>query len=88
MVEVCYVNQTTQQLVVIPYSIDMTVEQAIVDSGLLQQCPEINLSINPVGIFSKKCALSDTVKPGDRIEIYRPLVINPKEARRLRAKRP
>ena len=49
--------------------------------------PEINLNENKVGIFSKQRELQDVVQAGDRIEIYRPLLIDPKAARRLRAKK-
>lgn len=61
-----------------------TVDDVIKRSGLREQCPEIiNL---PVGIFSKLTTLEEKVKEGDRIEIYRPLLIDPKEKRRTRAK--
>ncbi|MDZ7735706.1 MAG: RnfH family protein [Gammaproteobacteria bacterium] len=62
-----------------------TVADAIRQSGLLEQCPEIDLSVNRVGIFASLCELDHEVAAGDRIEIYRPLKIDPKEARRRRA---
>lgn len=58
-----------------------TIEDAIIQSGLLTQCREINLTINKVGIFSKSMPLATLVKEGDRVEIYRPLIIDPKQAR-------
>ncbi len=62
-----------------------TVEEAIHHSGILTQFPEIDLASNKVGIFSKLVKLDETVRDGDRVEIYRPLIADPKEARRQRA---
>ena len=62
-----------------------TVEQAIVASGVLAEVPEIDLAVCPVGIYGKKKPLDTLVRPLDRIEIYRPLVADPKESRRRRA---
>lgn len=64
-----------------------TVAMAIRRSTILDQFSEIDLAKAAVGIFSKKAALDDLLQEGDRIEIYRPLLIDPKEARRLRAER-
>ncbi|MCH8163853.1 MAG: RnfH family protein, partial [Proteobacteria bacterium] len=64
-----------------------TIQQAIVTSGILDQCTAIDLETNEVGIFSKIVALDTLVRAGDRIEIYRPLILDPKQARRLRAKK-
>ena len=63
-----------------------SIKQAIEQSGILAMYPEIDLDRNKVGIFSKKKELQDVVQDGDRIEIYRPLLVDPKEARRRRAK--
>lgn len=62
-----------------------SVEAAILQSGVLQQYPEINLKENKVGIFSRPAKLTDILSDGERIEIYRPLLADPKEIRRLRA---
>lgn len=48
-------------------------------SGILSQFPEIDLSTNKIGIFSRPIKLTDVLKEGDRIEIYRPLLADPKE---------
>lgn len=64
-----------------------TVEQAIVASGLLTLRTDIDLQVNKVGIFSRAARLTDSVTEGDRIEIYRPLIADPKELRRQRAER-
>ncbi|MFC0180664.1 RnfH family protein [Thorsellia kenyensis] len=64
-----------------------TVKDAILKSPLLSYCEEININEVKVGIFSRIVKLDDFVKSGDRIEIYRPLIADPKELRRMRAKR-
>jgi len=64
-----------------------TIGQAIEMSGILQEAPEINLVTMPVGIYGKKKTLDTVLQPRDRIEIYRPLIADPKDARRRRAKR-
>lgn len=63
-----------------------TVEQAIKLSKLMDECPEIDLLKNKLGIFSKFTQRDTILRSNDRIEIYRPLKIDPKEARRIRAK--
>ena len=62
-----------------------TVAEAIQLSGILKECPEVNLALNRVGIFGKRSELTTIVQPGDRVEIYRPLTADPKESRRRRA---
>ncbi|MGV6989682.1 RnfH family protein [Testudinibacter sp. P80/BLE/0925] len=61
------------------------IQNAILQSGILQQYKEIDLRTNTVGIFSRLAKLSDVLQDGDRIEIYRPLLADPKEIRRKRA---
>ena len=63
----------------------ITVQTVITQSGILSQFPEIDLSTNKIGIFSRPIKLTDVLKEGDRIEIYRPLLADPKETRRKRA---
>ena len=86
-IEVAYASP--QQSWLIPFNVEegTTIQQAIVTSGILDQCPAIDLKINEVGIFSKIVALDTLVRAGDRIEIYRPLILDPKQARRIRAKK-
>ncbi|MDU8924010.1 RnfH family protein [Pasteurellaceae bacterium LIM206] len=62
-----------------------TVQTAILQSGILQQYTDIDLRENKVGIFSRPVKLTDVLNDGDRIEIYRPLLADPKEIRRKRA---
>lgn len=64
---------------------DATVAEAIEAAGVLERVTEGAQGEVSVGIFSKRAALSDRLQPGDRVEIYRPLTVDPKEARRLRA---
>jgi hypothetical protein len=64
-----------------------TLEDAIRKSGILQRCPEIDLATAEVGVFNRLRALNERVRDGDRVEIYRPLLADPKEARRRRAKK-
>ncbi|OOF68260.1 RnfH family protein [Rodentibacter caecimuris] len=61
------------------------VQTAILQSGILQQFTEIDLRENKVGVFSRLVKLTEQLKDGDRIEIYRPLLADPKEIRRQRA---
>ena len=61
------------------------IQTAIMQSGILQQFTEIDLRENKVGIFSRPAKLTDQLNDGDRIEIYRPLLADPKEIRRKRA---
>ena len=77
-------QETLRALTVAPGT---TIEQAIVQSGLLQEIPGIDLATQPVGLYGKKRALDTVLRERDRIEIYRPLVADPKESRRKRAVR-
>jgi len=62
-----------------------TIGQAIEQSGVLASFPDINLVTQPVGIFGKKKTLDTVLRERDRVEIYRPLVADPKDSRRKRA---
>jgi putative ubiquitin-RnfH superfamily antitoxin RatB of RatAB toxin-antitoxin module len=62
-----------------------TIGEAIERSGVLAAFPEIDLATQPVGIYAKKKALDTPLRERDRIEIYRPLVADPKDSRRKRA---
>ena len=84
-VEVAYALPEAQTVLTVAVPAGASLEQAIRRSGILERFPEIDLSSNPVGIFSRKARLQDRVSAGDRIEIYRPLRIDPKAARRRRA---
>jgi putative ubiquitin-RnfH superfamily antitoxin RatB of RatAB toxin-antitoxin module len=62
-----------------------TVAEAVLASGLLDKHPEIDLAVNKLGIFGKLSKADAVVREKDRIEIYRPLIADPKEVRRKRA---
>ncbi|WP_044470544.1 RnfH family protein [Mannheimia massilioguelmaensis] len=62
-----------------------SVQTAILQSGILQQYTDIDLRENKIGIFGRPVKLTDLLSDGDRIEIYRPLLADPKEIRRKRA---
>ncbi|MBH8436253.1 RnfH family protein [Acinetobacter baumannii] len=63
------------------------IEQAIIASGLLALRDDIDLAKNKLGIYSRPVKLHDEVHDGDRVEIYRPLIADPKELRRQRAEK-
>jgi len=84
-VEVAYALHDQQELLRVEVPAGATLEQAIVRSGLLERHPEIDLQVNKVGVFGKACSLTTPLQPGDRVEIYRPLIADPKEARKKRA---
>ncbi len=84
IVTVAYSAVNRYKLIDVRVPADSTILLAIEQSGLLKQFPEINLQTQRVGIFSKLKNLSDGLRHGDRIEIYRPLLADPKDARRQR----
>lgn len=84
-VEVIYATLAEQKLIEIEVDKNATIEQCIHQSGLLTQYPEIDLETVKVGVFSQVKPLSDQIREGDRIEIYRPLLADPKAERRKRA---
>lgn len=84
-VEVCYALADHQERIFLKLPAESTVEQAIAASGILSQYPEIDLARNKVGIFAKLCKLDAGLRDGDRVEIYRPLIADPKEVRKQRA---
>lgn len=84
-VEVVYA--LPEKATVIPLNIesDTTVGEAIAQSGILAKHPEIDLTKQAVGIYARIVSLETVPEDGDRIEIYRPLIADPKEMRRRRA---
>lgn len=84
-VEVAYALPTGQVILKVDITPDMTIESTIEESGIRDRFPEIDLSKNKVGVFGKLSKLNATLRPGDRVEIYRPLIADPKEVRRQRA---
>jgi putative ubiquitin-RnfH superfamily antitoxin RatB of RatAB toxin-antitoxin module len=85
-VQVAYASPQDQSVIYVDVEEGVTIETAIDRSGILETFPEIDLTKQKVGIFGKQKKLSEKVSDGDRIEIYRSLLIDPKEARRKRGK--
>lgn len=86
-VEVAFALPERQALLTLSVSTNATVEQIIRQSGILQQFPQIDLLTQKVGVWSRPVKLDDQVSEGDRIEIYRPLIADPKDLRRRRAEK-
>jgi putative ubiquitin-RnfH superfamily antitoxin RatB of RatAB toxin-antitoxin module len=84
-VEVIYALAEAQPLLRVQLAEGATVDDAIRASGVLEAFPDIDLAKNKVGIFSKLVKLDEPVRDKDRVEIYRPLIADPKEVRRKRA---
>ncbi|MEL6117791.1 RnfH family protein [Photobacterium sp. SP02] len=84
-VEVVYALPNTQRVIKLAITPDTPVQEIIERSGVLEMYPEIDLKKNKVGVFSRTVKLDARVHEGDRIEIYRPLLADPKEIRRKRA---
>jgi uncharacterized protein len=86
-VEVVYALQDGQSLIPLEIEEGVTALQAIERSGILRQFPEIDLARAQVGVFGKVVPLDTALKDGDRVEIYRSLIADPKELRRERVRR-
>lgn len=84
-IEVCYALPGKQELVKVKLPAGATVQQALEASGLLAKYPEIDLKKNKFGIFAKLSKLDALLRDRDRVEIYRPLIADPKEVRKQRA---
>ncbi|BBV15915.1 RnfH family protein [Citrobacter portucalensis] len=87
VIEVAYALPEKQYLQRVTLQQGATVEEAIRASGLLELRTDIDLSKNKVGIYSRPVKLADVLQDGDRVEIYRPLIADPKELRRQRAEK-
>jgi hypothetical protein len=84
-VEVAYATPDDQLILSLQVSPGTTLLQAVERSGILERFPEIDIVSARVGIFGKMAKQDAELKPGDRVEIYRPLIADPKEARKKRA---
>ena len=84
-VEVAYARPDEQVIIPVEAPEGATVEQVIVLSRIQDRFPEINPQTAKVGVFGKLAKLSATVRAGDRVEIYRPLLADPKAVRKQRA---
>ncbi|MDN3614252.1 RnfH family protein [Vibrio gallaecicus] len=84
-VEVVYALPLEQRVFTLVVNKNTNVSDIIAQSGVLELYAEIDLAKNKVGVFSRNVKLDATVRDKDRIEIYRPLLADPKEIRRKRA---
>ena len=85
LIEVAYALPKKQLIIPIKAKEGITAEEAIKLSGITKKFPEINLETNQIGIFGKLTQLNHVLRERDRVEIYRPLIADPKEIRRQRA---
>lgn len=85
IVEVAYALVDNQSLISLEVKEGTTLKEAIEASGILEIYNQIDLSKQQVGIFSKFASLDTVLREKDRVEIYRPLVADPKEVRKERA---
>jgi uncharacterized protein len=81
-VEVVYARRQSARTVRLELPAGATLRDALVSSGL-----QLDLEKQAFGVFGKRAALDHPLAEGDRVEIYRPLAVDPKEARRRRARR-
>lgn len=84
-VQVVYALPERQDIVMIELPEGASVAQAVEASGLLQKYPDIDLARNKFGVFAKLVKADQVLRDRDRVEIYRPLIADPKEVRRQRA---
>ena len=84
-VEVCYALADKQILIPVRLPAGATLQQGLERSGILEKHPEIDLKKNKFGVFAKLSKLDTVLRDRDRIEIYRPLIADPKEVRKQRA---
>jgi hypothetical protein len=84
-VEVCYALPERAELVRLRLPAGSTLQQALEASGLLAKYPEIDLRKNKFGIYAKLSKPDAVLRDRDRVEIYRPLIADPKEVRKQRA---
>ena len=84
-VEVAYALPEKQVIRTVNVDSGTTIGAAIVQSGIMMDFPDLELEDAKVGIFGKAAAMITVLSDGDRVEIYRPLIADPKEVRRKRA---
>lgn len=86
-VEVAYGDAERQKIIALVAHPGMTARQAVERSGMVRFFPEIDIQALDLGIFSNSCPPDTVLRDGDRVEIYRPLLCDPKEMRRQRARK-
>ncbi|MCW5298677.1 RnfH family protein [Herbaspirillum lusitanum] len=83
-VEICYAAPDFQIRKPVRVDAGATVQQAIMQSGVMRECTAIDLTVCRVGIYGKLKTLETVLRDRDRIEIYRPLIADPMDSRRRR----
>ncbi|ALO35586.1 hypothetical protein CMT41_13330 [Colwellia sp. MT41] len=86
-IEVVYGVPHKQKILTLVLAKGTTVEQAIIESGIIDLFPEIDLKVNKVGVWNRAVKLADFINDLDRIEVYRPLLADPKDVRKRRAEK-
>lgn len=86
-VQVCHATPTQQFLRAFDMGNGATIQTAIDVSGVLDACPAIDLNSCKTGLHGKLCPRDTVLRDGDRVEIYRPLIADPMDARRRRAEK-
>ena len=84
-VEVAYARPDVQVIIPIEVATGATVGDAIRASAIIERFPEIDMATNHVAVFGKLSKLDHVLRAGDRAEILRPLIADPKQARKKRA---
>lgn len=84
-VEVVYALPEQQNIIEVELSKGQTAQDAIEQSGLLKRHPELDISSMIIGLFGKKTKMTQSLRDRDRVEIYRPLIADPKEVRKRKA---
>ncbi len=84
-VDIVYARRDVQELMSLKLPTGVTVKEAVERSGLLAKFPEIDLTKNKLGVFAKLVKPDTVLRDRDRVEIYRPLIADPKEVRKQRA---
>jgi putative ubiquitin-RnfH superfamily antitoxin RatB of RatAB toxin-antitoxin module len=87
-IEIALAYAKPEEQIVLPLKVPLgtTLGQAIAISGITKRFPEIDLLKNKTGVFGRLHPLEYILRPGDRVEIYRPLIADPKELRRARGR--
>ncbi|EDY85935.1 hypothetical protein GP5015_788 [gamma proteobacterium HTCC5015] len=83
-VEVAYARPDEQLIIPLEVPVSASIEEVIASSGICEKFPEIDLNQQKVGVFGALKKLEDSLREGDRVEIYRKLIIDPKQARKNR----
>jgi len=86
-IEVVYATASEQAIIDLVLEENATAGDAVNASGLCERYPSIESGVTPLGIYGERVQYNTVLREGDRVEIYRPLQLDPMQARRLRAER-